>query len=183
MDFTMKKYFKLIVALLSLSICLSFSQTVHAGHSTEGVADLVDLEVSRLVQEESVKGAIVSIVKEGQVVLSKGYGYADEELGIKADEANTAFRIGSISKTFVAIAAMQLVEQGKLEMDEPISTYLDADLPKFLYPITMKELLTHTAGFEDMISGMIVRNAKNAEPLSKGVRTNIPDQVFKPISC
>lgn len=176
----MKKQVLLLVAILSLCTLLGFSKTVYAGNSPEGIADLVDREVSRLVQENSIKGGVVSIVKDDQVVLSKGYGFADEDKGIMADGATTAFRIGSISKTFVAVAAMQLVEQGKLKMDAPISTYLDSNFPKFQHSITMKDLLTHTAGFEDMISGMIVGEAEKAEPLSKSVRNYIPDQVFKP---
>ena len=65
----MKKYFMVLVAILSLYVCLGFPQTVYGGISAEGVADIVDRDVSRLIQEEAVKGGIVSIVKDGHVIL------------------------------------------------------------------------------------------------------------------
>ncbi|WP_262679896.1 serine hydrolase [Paenibacillus sp. J5C2022] len=94
-------------------------------------------------------GASVVIVKDGEVVAQKGYGYADKEAEIEADPAESVFRMASVSKTFNAVAAMQLVEQGKIGLHDDISPYLNGityDNP-FDTPVTVEHLLTHTTGF------------------------------------
>jgi CubicO group peptidase (beta-lactamase class C family) len=133
-----------------------------------------------MVDQKQVKGAIVSIISNGTNELCKGYGFADEEKGIAAHEDNTAFRIGSISKTFVAVAAQQLSRNGKLDMNASVDLYLEEDFPKFKYDMTMNDLLTHTAGFEDMFSGIAAHDISKAEPLELSIRKYIPAQVFVP---
>src|SRR3954451_17351886 len=103
----------------------------------------------------NMAGAVVSVVRDGQVVLAKGYGYADFEAKkpVLADE--TLFRPGSISKLFNAVAVMQLVEQGKLDLDHDVNDYLDFAIPKtYAEPVTLRQLLTHTAGFEDTLKNL-----------------------------
>lgn len=95
-------------------------------------------------------GASVIIVKDGKVLAQKGYGYADVAQQLEVDPANTVFRVASVSKTFTAVAVMQLVEQGKIDLQEDILTYLPElsfDNP-FSTPVTVEHLLTHTTGFE-----------------------------------
>ena len=74
-------------------------------------------------------GAVVAIVKDGQVLFEKGYGLADEKKGIPVDPARTLFRPGSTSKLFTWTAVMQLVEQGKLDLDVDVNKYLDFQVP------------------------------------------------------
>lgn len=88
----------------------------------------------------------VLIVKNNQVVISKGYGLADVERG-KVNTVNTLFDVGSIAKTFTAAAILQLEMQGKLKTDDSISKYL-GDFPKDKAGITIHHLLTHTAGLK-----------------------------------
>ncbi|MBR2567075.1 MAG: serine hydrolase [Paenibacillus sp.] len=95
-------------------------------------------------------GASVVVVKDGQVLAEKGYGYADLDKKTPVDPKNTAFRVASVSKTFTAAAVMQLVEQGKVDLQADFQTYvkdLEFDNP-FDTPVTVENLLTHTTGFE-----------------------------------
>lgn len=173
----MKKIFYLIIIMVVLIMTFS---TNAIGMDKSGITQYIDKTLSNMVSEKKVKGAIVSVVNNGTKELCKGYGFSDEENDIAANEYDTAFRIGSISKTFVAIAAQQLVEKGLLDMKTSISIYLEPDFPKFKYNITMHDLLTHTAGFEDMISGIAVDDIRKVEPLSLSVRKYMPEQVFQP---
>lgn len=87
----------------------------------------------------------VAIVKNGEVVFAKGYGLANVE-GDAPATPETIYRIGSLTKTFTATLVMGLVEQGKVKLDEPISTYLP-DFPTAYKKVTVRQLLSHTSGF------------------------------------
>src|SRR3954468_6161893 len=84
---------------------------------------------SPLISAPSIRGAVVSVVKDGQVLFQKGYGYADVEEKKPVLPDQTLFRPGSVSKLFTATAVMQLVEQGKLDLDRDVNDYLDFALP------------------------------------------------------
>ncbi|PRA08520.1 MULTISPECIES: serine hydrolase [unclassified Paenibacillus] len=95
-------------------------------------------------------GASVFVVKDGKVLAEKGYGFSDVESKTAIDPKNTAFRVASVSKTFTSAAVMQLVEQGKVDLQADFQTYvkgLEFDNP-FHKPVTVENLLTHTTGFE-----------------------------------
>ncbi|HUX86393.1 MAG TPA: serine hydrolase domain-containing protein, partial [Chloroflexota bacterium] len=92
-------------------------------------------------------GAAAIVVKEGQVVFRKAYGMANLELGV-AMRADHIFRIGSITKQFTAATILMLVEQGKLALDDEISTFL-SDYPTHGHRISIKHLLTHTSGIKN----------------------------------
>ena len=97
--------------------------------------------------DKNVAGATVSVVKDGEVFFAKGYGYADVAARKPVDPERTLFRIGSISKLFTWTAVMQLVEQGRIDLDEDVNTYLDFEIPAaYGQPITMRHFLTHTPG-------------------------------------
>ena len=133
-----------------------------------------------LVSRKMATGAVLSIVENGTVSHCGGYGSTSPALGIPADGDSSGFRIGSVSKTFVAVAALQLAQQNLLDLHEDISIYLEPDFPRFPQPVTMHQLLTHTAGFEDRITGMAVPNVSDTQPLSGSVREHRPAQVFSP---
>lgn len=104
------------------------------------------------MDEYQIAGAAVSVVKDGQLFFAKGYGYADAEKGVPVDANQTIFGIGSVGKTFTWTAVMQLVEQGKLDLDTDINTYLDFSIPDtYPQPITLKHLMSHTSGFENRL--------------------------------
>ena len=94
-------------------------------------------------------GASVAVLRDGQVVLMKAYGMANVEKGIPNSPA-TIFRLASVTKTFTAIAVLQLVESGKLKLDDALSKYVP-DFPNG-EKIQISQLLSHTAGVPDFIS-------------------------------
>ena len=129
-----------------------------APSQAQGPTDPAELEAfldelfAKEMEEYHIAGAAVSVVKDGKLFFAKGYGYADLENGIPVDPEQTIFRIGSVGKLFTWTAVMQLVEQGKLDLDADINTYLDFRIPDtYPQPITLKHLMTHTSGFEDRL--------------------------------
>lgn len=152
------------------------------------VSDRADLEafidglMAAYREAYHTAGAVVSVVKDGEVALAKGYGYADVEKRTKVDPERTLFRIGSVSKLFVWTAVMQLHEQGKLELDSNVNAYLDAfQIPDtFPEPVTMKHLMSHTAGFEDHIIGLFARTADRVRPLGEILVEEMPARVRPP---
>lgn len=167
------------IALVIIMMLMMFPFAV-IGQEESSISQYLDKMLAEMVNQKEVKGAIISVVAQDRVELCKGYGMADDAEGIAANEDNTAFRIGSVSKTFVAVAALKLVQEGKLDLNAPISDYLQVDFPKFKYDITMHDLLTHTAGFEDIISGIAVDDINQAETLAVSIRKYMPAQVFVP---
>jgi CubicO group peptidase (beta-lactamase class C family) len=128
-----------------------------------------------------IAGALVVIVKDGQVLLEKGYGYADYEQRIPVDPKSTLFRWGSTSKLFTWTAVMQLVEQGKIDLDADVNQYLDFKIPpREGTPITMRNVMTHTAGFEERLTGLIGVEADGVEPLDRFVKRYVPSRIFAP---
>jgi CubicO group peptidase (beta-lactamase class C family) len=127
-----------------------------------------------------IAGAVVVVVKDNQVLLEKGYGYADLEKKIAVDPERTLFRFGSVSKLFTWTAVMQMVEQGKIDLDRDVNDYLDFRIPPaFGKPITMRNLMTHTAGFEERVRGMEFSGPDTLLPLRSFVST-VPKRIFPP---
>lgn len=129
-----------------------------------------------------IAGAVFAAVQDGEILFSKGYGYADVEAGKPAAADTTLFRPGSVSKLFVWTAVMQLVEQGKLDLEEDINAYLKAfQIPDtFAQPITLAHLMTHTPGFEETVVGMAARKSEDLISLEDYLAANIPHRVFPP---
>ena len=102
-----------------------------------------------------------SSVSDGRVLTERGYGYSDVEKRMPGDPALTLFRPGSVSKLFTWTAVMQLVEQGKINLDADVNQYLDFKIPeRDGKPITMRNLMQHTAGFEEQARGIISEDPK-----------------------
>ena len=128
-----------------------------------------------------IAGAVVVIVKDGQVLLEKGYGYADFGRSIPVDPKSTLFRWGSTSKLFTWTAVMQLVEQGKIDLDADVNQYLDFKIPsREGKPITMRNIMTHTAGFEERLQGLIGVEADGVQPLDRFLKQYVPSRIFAP---
>jgi CubicO group peptidase (beta-lactamase class C family) len=141
----------------------------------------LDALIPAQLQNRDIAGAGVAVVKDGQVLLSKGYGYADfaAKKPVVADQ--TLFRPGSISKVFTAIAVMQLVEQGKLDLDRDVNDYLDLAIPKtYPEPVTLRRILTHTAGFEETLKNLFVPSAREMRPLRDYLIEAMPARIFPP---
>ncbi len=124
-------------------------------------------------------GAVVAIVKDGQVLLEKGYGLADEKRNIAVDPKRTLFRPGSTSKLFTWTAVMQLVEQGKLDLDIDVNRYLDFQIPpRDGQPITLRQIMTHRTGFEERIKDLIWFDAPEPPPLVDVLSANVPARIY-----
>jgi CubicO group peptidase (beta-lactamase class C family) len=130
---------------------------------------------------ENIAGAVVLVVKDGQILFAKGYGYSDAEKKTPVYVDATIFRPGSISKLFTWTAVMQLVEQGKIDLDRDINTYLDFKIPAaFGKPITMRNLMTHTPGFEEQIKDLIKNEGEPTSSLREYLVRHMPEQIFPP---
>ena len=133
------------------------------------------------LNENYLPGAVIVVVRDGEIYFSKGYGFADVENRIPVDPATTLFRPGSVSKLFLWTAVMQLVEQGKLDLNEDVNTYLDFTIPAtYPEPITLRHLMTHTPGFEDRGDGLFKLTAEEVAPLGVYLKESMPARVFPP---
>jgi CubicO group peptidase (beta-lactamase class C family) len=153
----------------------------------QGPTDPTELEafldelMTKDMEEYHIAGAAVAVVKDGQLFFAKGYGYADLENKILVDPEQTLFKIGSGTKLFTWTAVMQLVEQGKLDLNADVNTYLDFRIPDtYPQPITLRHLMTHTSGFEDLHAEMVVLEEKNMAPPREWLTTHIPARVRPP---
>ncbi|HZS07096.1 MAG TPA: serine hydrolase domain-containing protein [Blastocatellia bacterium] len=115
-------------------------------------ADQIDDYIKSQMQEQHIPGLSVAVVKEGRVVLAKGYGLASVELNAPAT-AETVYHLASLTKQFTAAAIMLLVQDGKLGLDDKINRYLE-NPPANWQAVTVRQLLTHTSGIKDYLIEM-----------------------------
>jgi CubicO group peptidase (beta-lactamase class C family) len=134
------KYSKL--ATLTLGLVLS-PQLITAAHSADQVTQSVRAEIDR----QKIPGLALLVARNGEIIRAEGYGLANVELHV-AVEPGTIFQSGSVGKQFTAIAVMMLVEAGKVGLDDPLSKYFSS-APTWWRQVTVRELLSHTAGFTD----------------------------------
>jgi CubicO group peptidase (beta-lactamase class C family) len=133
------------------------------------------------MDENHIAGAAVSVVKDGKLFFAKGYGYADLENQTPVDPDKTLFKVGSVTKLFTWTAVMQLAEQGKLDLDADVNTYLDFRIPDtYPQPITIKHLMTHTAGFEDQHVDLAKLKKEDLTPPREWLVSHIPARVHPP---
>jgi CubicO group peptidase (beta-lactamase class C family) len=133
------------------------------------------------LERSDVAGASVLLMKDGQVLLQKGYGYADLSKKLPVNPETTIFRLASISKLFTWVSVMQLAEQGKLNIDTDVNQYLDFQIdPALDKPITLRNLMTHTGGFEEVIRDLIFVDPKIAQPLREFLMQNQPRRIYPP---
>lgn len=143
----------------------------------------LDGYVGHQLEDYDIPGATVSVVKDGKVLFAKGYGQADVKRKEPVSADGTLFRIASISKLFAATSVMQLVQEGRLDLDTDVNAYLDGFEVPNTYPgrpVTLRHLLTHTAGFEEHYTGSGARGASDVEPLKEYVSTQMPARVRPP---
>ncbi|HJS20741.1 MAG TPA: serine hydrolase domain-containing protein, partial [Anaerolineales bacterium] len=186
--------------MLTLMLVLTFVAPAMAQHNNDtpdtnqfpltaqdGLTNASEMEAfmddlfARHMEEYHIAGAAVAVVKDGQLFFAKGYGYADVENKIPVDAETTIFRTGSVGKAITWTAVMQLVEQGKLDLDADINTYLDFRIPDtYPQPITLKHLMTHTSGIEDRWFGSLTPDASELVPEREWMIANFPGQVRPP---
>ena len=128
-----------------------------------------------------IPGAVVTVVKDGQILTARGYGYADLDKRAPVDPQRTLFRPGSISKLITWTAVMQQVERGKIDLDRDVNAYLDFRIPpRDGKPITMREIMTHTAGFEEQAKDISFFDPGHLTSLGDFLKGWIPHRIFAP---
>jgi CubicO group peptidase (beta-lactamase class C family) len=156
---------------------------------TQGAAQLtadnvnawLDGYVPIAIGRADIPGAVVVVVKDGQILTSRGYGYSDVSKRKAVDPHSTLFRPGSTSKLFTWTAVMQQVEQGKLNLDEDVNKYLDFKIPpRGGKPITLRNIMTHTSGFEEQVMDLIAVDQKKYVPYDQILKRWVPKRVYDP---
>ena len=143
----------------------------------------IDGVVEPLMKNRGSPSGVVAIGHQDRLLFAKGYGWQDIAKQIPVDPASTLFRPGSTSKLFTWVSVMQLVEQGKLDLDTDVNVYLGDVRVKeaFGKPVTLRHIMTHTAGFEDGSLGyLIVEDPARILPLEEAMRRYQPERVNPP---
>lgn len=142
--------------------------------------------IKKEMEQRKVTGLSIALVDDQRVVWAEGFGFADKSNKVPATP-ETIYRTGSISKLFTATAAMQLVEQGKLDIDKPLQTYLPDFSIKSRFPnvcpITPRNIMTHHSGLpSDLRKGMWTKNPEPFENIVEQIKdeyvANSPDLIF-----
>jgi CubicO group peptidase (beta-lactamase class C family) len=178
----------MVSAMRRVMISLLLAAAVLRAQEPDGPADrrevsaFLDGVMGAQQRAHNFAGAVAVVVKDDSVLFAKGYGYSDHAARKPVDPGRTLFRVASNSKMFVWTAVMQLVEQGKLDLQTDVNRYLrGVRIPEaFAQPVTLEHLMTHTAGFEDRAVGLFSKTADRMGPLADVIRTGMPARVFPP---
>ncbi len=146
---------------------------------TQDASAFLDGLVPALIRQGNIAGAVVVVVRDGKVVTQKGYGYADVKRKIRVDPETTIFRPGSISKTFTFTVLMHLVETGRVGLDDDVNRYIDFRIPdRDGKPITIRNLMTHTPGFEEALIGLGTNDPKKLLSAEAYLKRWIPRRIY-----
>ncbi|MEC0127355.1 serine hydrolase [Paenibacillus pabuli] len=175
----------MLIASLSLTTFTSVSAEGKPSYNPLGPQEtelFIDGFFAQPEIKAALKGAVVTVVQDQQIVLNKGYGYANVKKEIPVDANSTLFRAASISKTFTATAIMQLAEQGKVKLNQDISVYTDGlELANHTgTSLTLKHLMTHTSGFDFTDTATTARELNSSYPLEQFIKDHKPSVVRTP---
>jgi len=145
-----------------------------------GAEAFMDEFMATTAREASVPGALVAIVKDGRLVLLKGYGDAHLKEGQPVDPQRSYFRVGSISKTFVGLGILREIQKGQLSLDQNVGEILPELAVQFDHPVTLKQLITHTAGFDERLIGLGAPEGESLETLPDMASKQYPGQIAPP---
>lgn len=149
--------------------------------TAQDVQTFFDGAVPYAMHRGDIAGGVVVLVKDGKILFAQGYGYADVATRRPVIADQTLFRIGSVSKTFTWTAVMQLVQAGKLKLNADVNDYLDFKIPeKNGGPLTLRDLLTQTPGFEDTARDEFLSSPSKLFPLGEYVKKDMPTRIFPP---
>lgn len=167
-----------IQSLLSnciIAFTLLFLSTLNARDDNR-IVHIADSLFEVGLTEKMLPGGIVSVVRDDNILLAKGYGLADVENNISVNAGQTLFQIGSVGKVLTAMAVLKLVESDVLRLDADIREYLtDLSLTASLqYPVTLQHLLTHTAGINEQVIGYATRSAADLKTLEVFLEESFP---------
>ena len=134
----------------------------------EAYENKIDEYLRTQMQAQQIPGVALAVVKDGKIVLARGYGLANVELQVPV-KPDTIFQSGSTGKQFTATAVMILMEEGKLSLDDKIAKYFP-DAPESWSGITIRHLLTHTSGMGDYAADFDMRRDYTEDDLFKMVK-------------
>ncbi|HZZ65719.1 MAG TPA: serine hydrolase domain-containing protein [Candidatus Baltobacteraceae bacterium] len=170
----------LVAALLGPSLTLAAASAPPAV-SQGDLAPFFDGMVPYAIAAGDIAGAGIIVVREGKIIFSKGYGFADVAKRSPVIPDKTLFRPGSVSKLFTWTAVMQQVQAGKLNLDTDVNTYLDFKIPpKFGKPITLRNLMTHTGGFEETARDLLLEKRSQLFPIREYLIRRMPNRIYPP---
>ena len=150
--------------------------------SPEELETWLDKLIAEKMNRLHIPGVTFSLVQNGGIFLAKGYGYADLEQQIPVVADRTVFCVGGNTKLFTATAIMQLVEKGLLNLNDDVNQYLPNFQIENNYPqpLTIANLLTHTAGFDNSFIGIMALSASDIVPLGEHLAAKMPKLVRSP---
>lgn len=170
----------LLSASLAVAIPLVSATAAAADSPADRYADLatfVDGVLAQQIGTRDVAGAIVTVVRGGRVVFTRGYGYADINAHTPVT-ADTVFHPGSVSKMFTWTALMQQVEQGRVSLDADVNQYIDFRIPPYRgQPIRVRDLLSHSPGMSD-VGGVVVTDPAKLIPYTQWLKTKLPQRLW-----
>jgi len=178
-----------VATALAVLLCLPAPAAASGPETGDGITTPQALEafiddlMADHVDEFGLAGVTVTVVKDGEVFVSKGYGHADIAADVPVDAESTLFTTGSVAKLFTWTAVMQLIEQGKLDLDGEVNSYLTGfQIPDtFPEPVRVWHLLSHTAGFEDRpVAGLFAKTAGEVPDLETALIRFMPDRDWAP---
>jgi CubicO group peptidase (beta-lactamase class C family) len=178
----------LLVCLIPFSLLIAVSTRAQDASKQEIALDSVDLQhfldevTQREMTNQHIPGAVVTVVRDGAIVFNKGYGYSDLSKDTPVSSDTTSFRVASVSKILTTLAALQMVEQGKLDLSRDVNNYLKLFQLQSNYaqPVTLANLLTHTGGFDDLTVGETVSSREEQIPLGTYLARRMPPRVLPP---
>ena len=168
------------VAVLAFPLGTARAQSCIA--QVDSTSKALDSAVVAAMKQSAVPGAAIAVVRDGQVAHLAGYGCANIERGVAVDPRVTVFHVASVSKPFVAVAALRLAERGAVDLHTDVNRYLRGmQVPAgWNRPITLHDLLTHTAGFEESIVGYAARTPGDVRPLGAFLAAKLPRRGWAP---
>lgn len=186
----MYKIFSRLVVILLLSILAVSSTPLTAYANGKNTPSGIEYSNLKNVIDDYVKeyignttaGAAVAVLQNDKTIFRSNYGYSDIKNQIAVSD-NTVFEWGSTSKLLIWVSAMQLAEQGKLDLNKDIKAYLPKNFfhkLQFGQPITMINLMNHNAGWEEHLTDMFYKNPKDMKSLKETLEVFEPKQIYKP---
>lgn len=183
---TMRKVVTIVLTwglLLSLALPVYSEETINMLPSGILYGEL-GANIENFVQENqsTTKAMALTVFDSNKIIYENSFGYKDEENQLMADK-ETVYDWGSSSKLLVWVSIMQLWEQDKIDLNQDVGTYLPEE---FLYnidfeePVTIKHLMNHNAGFQEMISDLFLENKEDVLALSDALKRHQPKQIYQP---
>lgn len=171
---------------IALLVAAATSAPAHGAPAAPALdaADLsawLDGRVPYALKAGDIAGAVVVVVKDGKVLLQKGYGLADVKAKTPMDPEKSLVRPGSTSKLFTWTAVMQLVQQGKIDLDRNVNDYLDFKVPEpFGKPVTVRDLMNHRGGFEEGLKDVLSYDPATAQSTEQYLKQHPRPMLFAP---